>query len=155
VLRQRGKREGEIVVCIYTSYSHFLSSYSNTQTHTHIHIYSGGLDSFQAQSVMTRMKKLCDDGPSGQRHTVIVSIHQPRSTVYTMFDDIILLSEGQVGREGGREGKVIIIFVFTHSPNLFPSLFPFLTGDLPRPGPRRHQALRLPRLRLPLPFQPQ
>ena len=50
------------------------------------------------------MKKLCDDGPSGQRHTVIVSIHQPRSTVYTMFDDIILLSEGQVGREGGREG---------------------------------------------------
>jgi ABC-type multidrug transport system ATPase subunit len=42
---------------------------------------TSGLDSFQAQIVMAGLKKLCDEG-----HTVIVSIHQPRSTVYQMFD---------------------------------------------------------------------
>jgi len=35
----------------------------------------------QAQMVMQSFKKLCDEG-----HTVIVAIHQPRSTVYQMFD---------------------------------------------------------------------
>jgi len=74
---------------------HFISPFTEALTY-HVHIYTGGLDSFQSQSVMTRMKRLCEEGPSGQRHTVIVSIHQPRSTVYSMFDDIILLSEGQV-----------------------------------------------------------
>ncbi|KAM3573100.1 hypothetical protein VYU27_004911 [Nannochloropsis oceanica] len=67
---------------------------------------TSGLDSFQSQSVMTRMKRLCEEGPSGQRHTVIVSIHQPRSTVYSMFDDIILLSEGQVIYHGPADGAI-------------------------------------------------
>jgi ABC-type multidrug transport system ATPase subunit len=42
---------------------------------------TSGLDAFQAEIVMQSMKKLCREG-----HTVIVSIHQPRSTVYQMFD---------------------------------------------------------------------
>ena len=47
---------------------------------------------------MTTFQKLCAEG-----HTVIVSIHQPRSTVYQMFDDIILLSDGRVIYHGPTE----------------------------------------------------
>ncbi|GJN37634.1 hypothetical protein PR202_gb26609 [Eleusine coracana subsp. coracana] len=50
-----------------------------------------GLDAFQAEKVMETLRKLAEDG-----HTVICSIHQPRGSVYSKFDDIVLLSEGEV-----------------------------------------------------------
>lgn len=54
---------------------------------------------------MGTLKELCSDG-----HTVLVSIHQPRSSVFAMFDDLILMAgvwlwtEGLrvAGRQGGR-----------------------------------------------------
>lgn len=61
---------------------------------------TSGLDSFQSQSVVSRLKRLCHD-PA--RHTVVVSIHQPRNSVYAMFDDIILLSDGHVIYHGPAE----------------------------------------------------
>ena len=36
------------------------------------------------------------------KNTVIASIHQPRSTVYSLFDDITLLSEGRIIYSGAR-----------------------------------------------------
>ena len=54
-----------------------------------------GLDSFQAEKVMETLKQLVDDG-----HTVICSIHQPRSSVFAMFDDLMLLSGGNVVYSG-------------------------------------------------------
>lgn len=48
-----------------------------------------GLDAFQAEKVMETLRLLAQDG-----HTVICSIHQPRSSVYGKFDDIVLLTEG-------------------------------------------------------------
>ncbi|CAA7402165.1 unnamed protein product [Spirodela intermedia] len=50
-----------------------------------------GLDAFQAEKVMETLQQLALDG-----HTVICSIHQPRGSIYSKFDDIILLSEGSV-----------------------------------------------------------
>ncbi|XP_078431046.1 ABC-2 type transporter family protein isoform X2 [Wolffia australiana] len=50
-----------------------------------------GLDAFQAEKVMETLQKLALDG-----HTVICSIHQPRSSIYSKFDDLILLTEGSV-----------------------------------------------------------
>lgn len=41
--------------------------------------------------VMQTLKDLCQEG-----HTVISSIHQPRSSIFAMFDDLILLSEGRM-----------------------------------------------------------
>lgn len=38
---------------------------------------------------METLRQLAEDG-----HTVICSIHQPRGSVYSKFDDIVLLSEG-------------------------------------------------------------
>ena len=52
---------------------------------------TSGLDSYQAQRVMQLLKDITMKG-----YTVISSIHQPRSSIYSMFDEITLLSEGHV-----------------------------------------------------------
>ena len=51
---------------------------------------TSGLDSFQAQQVVACCKDLADRGT-----TVVMSIHQPRGSIYNMFDDLLLLSEGR------------------------------------------------------------
>lgn len=51
---------------------------------------TSGLDSFQALSVMESMKGLANNG-----RLVISVIHQPRSSIYFMFDQLILLSNGR------------------------------------------------------------
>ena len=42
-----------------------------------------------ALQVVAALKQLASEG-----HTVVCSIHQPRSSIFAMFDDLILLSEG-------------------------------------------------------------
>ncbi|CAG9467340.1 unnamed protein product [Pedinophyceae sp. YPF-701] len=54
-----------------------------------------GLDSFQAEKVMGVLKSLADQG-----HTVVCVVHQPRSSIWAMFDDLILLSEGKCAYSG-------------------------------------------------------
>ena len=56
---------------------------------------TSGLDSFQAQSVMEAMSSLAKTGK-----LVISVIHQPRSSVFDMFDRLLLLSEGRTIYEG-------------------------------------------------------
>ncbi len=51
---------------------------------------TSGLDSFQAQSVMEAMKAMAENS-----RLVISVIHQPRSSIYNMFDRLLLLSEGK------------------------------------------------------------
>jgi ABC-type multidrug transport system ATPase subunit len=51
---------------------------------------TSGLDSFQAMSVMESMKNLALNG-----RLVVSVIHQPRSSIYEMFDRIVLLSMGR------------------------------------------------------------
>jgi ABC-type multidrug transport system ATPase subunit len=60
---------------------------------------TSGLDSFQALNVMTTLKDLCQRG-----RTVVCSIHQPRSSIYAMVDNLVLLSQGQ-GVYFGQSGK--------------------------------------------------
>lgn len=52
---------------------------------------TSGLDAFQANSVMESMKSLASNG-----RLVISVIHQPRSSIYEMFDRLLLLSSGRV-----------------------------------------------------------
>ncbi|KAL4853430.1 ABC transporter G family member 7 [Chlorella vulgaris] len=56
---------------------------------------TSGLDAFSAEKVMGVLKELCSDG-----HTVLASIHQPRSSVFALFDDLILLADGEVVYSG-------------------------------------------------------
>ncbi len=51
---------------------------------------TSGLDSFQAQSVMESMKAMARAG-----RVVVSVIHQPRSSIYSLFDRLLLLSEGR------------------------------------------------------------
>lgn len=52
---------------------------------------TSGLDSYQAQNVVQLLKHLAKEGNS-----VMISIHQPRASIIAMFDEITLLSEGQL-----------------------------------------------------------
>lgn len=51
---------------------------------------TSGLDSFNAQNVMSTLLNLAKND-----RTVVATIHQPRSSIYQMFDKLMLLSEGQ------------------------------------------------------------
>eukprot|EP00197_Chlamydomonas_leiostraca_P006364 CAMPEP_0202866206 /NCGR_PEP_ID=MMETSP1391-20130828/7260_1 /ASSEMBLY_ACC=CAM_ASM_000867 /TAXON_ID=1034604 /ORGANISM="Chlamydomonas leiostraca, Strain SAG 11-49" /LENGTH=699 /DNA_ID=CAMNT_0049546135 /DNA_START=95 /DNA_END=2194 /DNA_ORIENTATION=- len=56
---------------------------------------TSGLDAAAAEKVMSTLKALARAG-----HTVVASIHQPRSSIWAMFDDLVLLHEGQVVYSG-------------------------------------------------------
>ncbi|KAA8529081.1 hypothetical protein F0562_033431 [Nyssa sinensis] len=64
-----------------------------------------GLDAFQAEKVMETLRQLAQDG-----HTVICSIHQPRSSVYGKFDDIVLLTEGALVYVGPARDEPLTYF---------------------------------------------
>lgn len=64
-----------------------------------------GLDAFQAEKVMETLRQLAQDG-----HTVICSIHQPRGSVYSKFDDIVLLTEGVLVYAGPARDEPLAYF---------------------------------------------
>lgn len=59
---------------------------------------TSGLDAFGAQQAVSALKDLASEG-----NTVIMSIHQPRSSIFEMLDDICLLSEGRLIYFGARK----------------------------------------------------
>jgi ABC-type multidrug transport system ATPase subunit len=56
---------------------------------------TSGLDSKTALSIMETINKLAK-----QNHTVICTIHQPRSDIFKLFDKLLLLSAGQIAYFG-------------------------------------------------------
>ena len=62
---------------------------------------TSGLDSFQAQAVMMCLERLASAG-----RTVVASIHQPRSSIYALFDQLYLISEGRTMYAGSAAGAV-------------------------------------------------
>jgi hypothetical protein len=54
---------------------------------------------------METLRQLAEDG-----HTVICSIHQPRGSVYSKFDDIVLLSEGEIVYMGPAKEEPLTYF---------------------------------------------
>lgn len=58
-----------------------------------------GLDAFSAYAIVEILKNLSTGAQSAgesQQITVIVSIHQPRFDIFQLFDDILLLSRGDL-----------------------------------------------------------
>ena len=49
-----------------------------------------GLDSYQAGQVVYFLRKLADKGK-----TIIAVVHQPSQQIFSMFDDLLLISEGR------------------------------------------------------------
>ncbi len=56
---------------------------------------TSGLDSFMAENVISTLKGLAAKGK-----TVLVTIHQPSSEVYQLFDNLLLMSQGKVAYMG-------------------------------------------------------
>ncbi|KAJ1549547.1 hypothetical protein HK405_011616 [Cladochytrium tenue] len=63
-----------------------------------------GLDAFSAWSLVETLKSLCRNG-----RTIVISIHQPRSDIFSSFEHVTLLSRGQLCYSGPREGAVPFI----------------------------------------------
>lgn len=55
---------------------------------------------------MATVRDLCLEG-----HTVIVAIHQPRSSIYALFDDLLLLSDGRVSLYYRNSLVVVVVAV--------------------------------------------
>ena len=62
---------------------------------------TSGLDSFQAEAVMQTLSNLSRAG-----RTVVASIHQPRSSIYAMLDQILLIASGRLAYFGPAGGEV-------------------------------------------------
>jgi len=60
-----------------------------------------GLDAFNSQQVIYTLKKLARQG-----RTIICTLHQPRSSIFSMFDYLCCLSEGRVVYFGAAGGAV-------------------------------------------------
>ncbi|KAK4057385.1 ATP-binding cassette transporter snq2 [Microbotryomycetes sp. JL221] len=59
-----------------------------------------GLDAFTARNVMQSLRDLAASG-----RTIIVSVHQPRSDIWDMFDNVLLLAKGgRTAYSGPRQG---------------------------------------------------
>ncbi|OWY92372.1 ABC transporter, partial [Phytophthora megakarya] len=56
---------------------------------------TSGLDSFMAETVVMQLQQIARDG-----RTVIVTIHQPSSEVFALFDQLYLLSDGAAVYQG-------------------------------------------------------
>ncbi|KUF87386.1 RNA polymerase III transcription repressor MAF1 [Phytophthora nicotianae] len=57
---------------------------------------TSGLDSFMAETVMRQLQEIARDG----NRTVIATIHQPSSELFTLFDQLYLLSDGACVYDG-------------------------------------------------------
>lgn len=71
---------------------------------------TSGLDAFQAHRVVASLKRLCGGGGGGgeKRRTVIASVHQPRGSIVSMFDDACVLAHGRVVYCGPLEDDICV-----------------------------------------------
>ncbi|SCV69195.1 BQ2448_2215 [Microbotryum intermedium] len=63
---------------------------------------TSGLDSFTAYNIMRTLKALADQG-----RTIIVSVHQPRSDVWDIFDHVLLLAKGGLTAYSGPRTEIL------------------------------------------------
>ena len=61
---------------------------------------TSGLDAFQALNVMTALKDLAIE----KGRTIVASVHQPRSSIYALIDQLVLLSGGRLVYAGAGQG---------------------------------------------------
>ncbi|SCZ97266.1 BZ3500_MvSof-1268-A1-R1_Chr4-2g07098 [Microbotryum saponariae] len=63
---------------------------------------TSGLDSFTAYNIMLTLKDLANQG-----RTIIVSVHQPRSDVWDIFDHVLLLAKGGLTAYSGPRTDIL------------------------------------------------
>jgi ABC-type multidrug transport system ATPase subunit len=74
-----------------------------------------GLDAKTALNVMETIKKIAQNG-----RTVILTIHQPRSDIFTLFDGLLLLARGKTAYMGNaHDAKQYFANLDLHCPELY------------------------------------
>jgi ABC-type multidrug transport system ATPase subunit len=63
---------------------------------------TSGLDSYIAEKIVRIMRDLA----SSQNKTILCTIHQPSSEIFALFDDVLLLAEGQTAYLGSSKGAL-------------------------------------------------
>nr|QFR37220.1 ABC transporter [Cyberlindnera americana] len=66
---------------------------------------TSGLDSFTASTILEILQKLADEGK-----TIIMTIHQPRSDLFTKFGQVLLLSKGGCVGYNGPQSEIARYF---------------------------------------------
>ncbi|CDR35783.1 hypothetical protein NBRC10512_006151 [Rhodotorula toruloides] len=82
---------------------------------------TSGLDAFTAQNVMQTLRDLASDG-----RTIVVSVHQPRSDIWALFDNVVLLAKGGRTAFSGPATEILPFFESageTCPPNFNPADF--------------------------------
>ena len=106
-----------------------------------------GLDATSAMGVVGCLKALADKG-----YTVVVTVHQPRSEIWGMIDNIILLARGGVVYSGPRSECIEYFQSQGHSLPAFINPFDFIIDiasiDLRSPEAEETSALRVRKLHL-------
>ena len=69
-----------------------------------------GLDAFNSFGVMKRVQAIAKD----QGRTVICSVHQPRFTIFELFDKVMLLSRGEVAYFGPSSEAISVFASLGH-----------------------------------------
>ncbi|BGP02838.1 ATP-binding cassette transporter snq2 [Rhodotorula toruloides] len=82
---------------------------------------TSGLDAFTAQNVMQTLRDLASDG-----RTIVISVHQPRSDIWALFDNVVLLAKGGRTAFSGPASEILPFFESageTCPPNFNPADF--------------------------------
>lgn len=86
MLTSGGFRNAFFVMCFFSTPIHVLIKSPVSQEPT------SGLDSHAAYHLMSSLKKYAEN----ENKTVVVTVHQPSSQIFHMFDKLLLLCNGQV-----------------------------------------------------------
>lgn len=76
-----------------------MTAYSNDFMYSSLLHTLFSLDASTANKLMLTLKRLAELG-----HSIAVVIHQPRTSIFNMFDNLLLLSKGRVVYEGNPNG---------------------------------------------------
>ena len=71
---------------------------------------TSGLDSFTSLEVLKCLKELASDGRG-----VVCTIHQPSSDLFSLFDELLFLSEGRVAYQGPAEAAMDYFLQLGHA----------------------------------------
>lgn len=73
------------------THSSYIRNHSHLYTHTYVYTHTG-LDSFNAALLVDCLKELATHNGTN----IVMTIHQPRSNVFTGFDRNLVLNQGEV-----------------------------------------------------------
>ena len=99
---------------------------------------TSGLDAYNSLSVMKTLRRLAERG-----RTIICTIHQPRSSIYDLFDQLMILSHGRTVYYGGEDAVLPFFSSLGYVCPQYSNPADFLIDTVVRNEKAAHSALRV------------